>query len=361
MLFNPTDYTTVFLSYDEPNCEENYRHLLSLNPQALRVHGVKGSDTAHKEVAKLSKTDNVIIVDGDNFVKHDFFTTTIELPTDVNLNTSVLSFSAYNTINGNSYGNGGIKVWPVNLIEDMKTHENGSGIDFDLSKYVELDTVASEIRFASDYQAFRAGFREGVKLMLNDGYIGSEISDYRNVDRLWLWSHVGSDVEHGRHAILGTRLAIQKVLTEMFDDRTVIDVDNIKELYKDSTNEINEIFYDIRKHLNIWFYCDALSEEDSKRVRESHIAPYRTRDNLDDPFMAWSHYFRLGAKLTNTNELNKMCTIGRSTEYGTYKIDGAIMGREHKEAHKHDSTMLGKIFDYAWLKEHYDRLYTDSI
>ena len=91
MLFNPLDYTTVFLSYDEPNAEENYRHLLTLNPQALRVHGVKGSDTAHKEVAKLSKTDSVIIVDADNFVKSYFFTNTIELKDDIDINNCVLN------------------------------------------------------------------------------------------------------------------------------------------------------------------------------------------------------------------------------------------------------------------------------
>jgi hypothetical protein len=92
MLFTPLDYTTVFLSYDEPNCEENYQHLLSLNPNALRVHGVKGSDKAHKEVAKLSKSQSVIIVDGDNFVKPSFYNTTIELPDTIDMNTSVYPY-----------------------------------------------------------------------------------------------------------------------------------------------------------------------------------------------------------------------------------------------------------------------------
>ena len=73
MNFDPNDYSIVFLSYDEPNCEENFQHLLSLRPDALRVHGVTGSDTAHKKCAELSKTSRVIIVDGDNIVKPDFF------------------------------------------------------------------------------------------------------------------------------------------------------------------------------------------------------------------------------------------------------------------------------------------------
>jgi hypothetical protein len=78
MIFNPIDYPTVFLSYDEPNCESNYQHLLTLNPNALRIHGVKGSDSAHKAVANLVKdfATNVIIVDGDNIVNKNFYQTT---------------------------------------------------------------------------------------------------------------------------------------------------------------------------------------------------------------------------------------------------------------------------------------------
>ena len=79
MLFNPKYYTTVFLSYDEPNCEENYQHLLVLNPNALRVHGVEGSDAAHKACAELATTDRVVIVDGDNWVRDNFYTTDINI------------------------------------------------------------------------------------------------------------------------------------------------------------------------------------------------------------------------------------------------------------------------------------------
>lgn len=202
MQFNPLDYTTVFLSYDEPNCEENYRHLLQLNPNALRVHGVKGSDTAHKEVAKLSKTERVIIVDADNVVKPDFFTTTFELPEHYNPETSVLSFTAHNIINGCEYGNGGIKVWPVKLIENMKTHENGdnNSIDFDFSNYIQMNHIASDIHVnGSPLQAWRAGFREGIKLTQDEDI------NWRNYDRLWRWMHLGLDVENGVWAIHGAR------------------------------------------------------------------------------------------------------------------------------------------------------------
>ena len=38
------DLDFVFISYKEPNCEENYADLLNKVPWAKRVHGVKGFD-----------------------------------------------------------------------------------------------------------------------------------------------------------------------------------------------------------------------------------------------------------------------------------------------------------------------------
>ena len=38
----------VFLSYDEPNADLHYADLCNKVPWAKRVHGVKGSDEAHK-------------------------------------------------------------------------------------------------------------------------------------------------------------------------------------------------------------------------------------------------------------------------------------------------------------------------
>ena len=63
----------IFISYDEPNADLNYADLLNKAPWAKRVHGVKGSDQAHKAAAELSNTDWFITVDGDNIVDEKFF------------------------------------------------------------------------------------------------------------------------------------------------------------------------------------------------------------------------------------------------------------------------------------------------
>lgn len=294
MLFNPLDYTTVFLSYDEPNCEENYQHLLSLNPQALRVHGVKGSDTAHKIVAKLSKTDNVIIVDGDNKVKSYFFTNTIELKDDYPLSDFVLSFSGYNTLNGLQYGNGGIKVWPVKMLLDMQTHENSTEsntkIDFDFNKYLQLNQASSDVVITkSKLQAFRSGFREGVKLCLNDGELKYTVDnlDWRNYDRLWNWMHVGSDIENGLYAIYGARYGVYQLLLGMNHEH-IQDFDYIEELYEgishyiheDVSKECNRLGNLIRVKTNDQRIKDVLTIEQSKLYRDNYVPLKRSPETF---------------------------------------------------------------------------------
>ena len=62
------DVDIIFLSYDEPNAEENWADLKKKIPWAKRVHGVEGSDAAHKACADLSDTKHFVTVDGDTIV-----------------------------------------------------------------------------------------------------------------------------------------------------------------------------------------------------------------------------------------------------------------------------------------------------
>lgn len=362
MIFNPNEHTTIFLSYDEPNCESNYKHLLTLNPNSLRVHGVKGSDTAHKEVAKLSKTQNVIVVDADNFVNYDFFSKRYDLPETYNPETNVLSFSALNTINGNCYGNGGIKVWPVSVLKNMNTHENGEGVDFDLGNYVELDIVASEIHFASKFQAWRAGFREGVKLLLDNGKPKKlEEIDYRNFDRLWMWSHVGMDVDYGMYAIYGCRQAMYWMLCSRFDYKQIIDFENLDDLYTGNTNDSNRFFSLMNIKTNNWFFGNVLSAEDSARYKLYHIAPRRVLGPLENNFQMWAHSFREATKNFNEQKTLELCMTGYELPFGTKRVAGTKAGLEYGSQYKHQTNELIKIFDYSWLREQYDKLYGNTL
>ena len=123
------DQDIIFLSYDEPNAEENYADLLAKVPWAKRVHGVEGSDAAHKACADLSETENFITIDGDTIIDPKF----LEVDLDLNkLNATKdyqFSWAGKIDVNGLMYGNGSIKMWTRNFVKNMKTHENTDGSD----------------------------------------------------------------------------------------------------------------------------------------------------------------------------------------------------------------------------------------
>ena len=204
----------VFLSYDEPNADLHYADLCNKVPWAKRVHGIKGSDEAHKEAARQSETDWVVTIDADNIVDTKFFNTEFD-PNQKNL--QVVSWLARNRINGLRYGNGGLKIWRKDFILNMKTHEASTNeraqVDFCWEQgYQQFKECYSEtVITGSPFQAWRAGFREGVKMTLLDGVRvpPDEIRErvwWHNLHRLRMWSTVGSHEENGIYAVYGARL-----------------------------------------------------------------------------------------------------------------------------------------------------------
>lgn len=208
------EFDIVFLSYDEPNAELHYADLVSKAPWAKRVHGVKGSDHAHKAAAELVETEWFITVDADNIVDPKFFDLDLDMK-DPKI--QVYGWCGRNKINGLRYGNGGIKIWKKDFVLNMKTHENSESdrgqVDFCWEDgYRNFPRVYSEsIITGSPFQAWRAGFREGVKMTLLDGVRvpPQEIKQriwWHNIHRLRMWSTVGAHEENGVYAILGARM-----------------------------------------------------------------------------------------------------------------------------------------------------------
>ncbi len=72
-----TNFDIIFISYDEDNADKNWADLQKKCPWAKRVHGVYGSDAAHKAAAQLSSTDRFTTCDADTIVKPEFFNLTI--------------------------------------------------------------------------------------------------------------------------------------------------------------------------------------------------------------------------------------------------------------------------------------------
>ena len=238
------EFDVVFLSYDEPNADLHYADLCNKVPWAKRVHGVKGSDAAHKAAAELSDTEWFISVDADNIVYNGFFNTEIEFK---NPDVQVYSWIGKNIVNGLMYGNGGVKLWRKDFVLNMQTHENANSdraqVDFCWENgYQQFPQCYSNVYITgSPFQAWRAGFREGVKMTLVDGVKvpPNEIKErvwWHNLHRLKMWSTVGLHEEFGKYAILGARMGTYMTNCTDWDYVQVRDFEILKEIYQEKVN-----------------------------------------------------------------------------------------------------------------------------
>lgn len=244
------DQDIIFLSYDEPNAEKNYADLCSKVPWAKRVHGVKGSDAAHKACADASETEHFITVDADNIIDQKFLNVEIDLGKLGVTDDYVFSWCGRVHVNNLMYGNGGLKMWTREFVNNMKTHENSDGTDvrygvefcFDKKYYQFNENYSVSYTNETPFQAWRSGFREGVKMSLDRG---SRVNDLKNVwwqnyQRLLVWCTIGPDVLNGLYSILGAREGCYLTNLADWDHNNVRDFEYLRELWKKQHESSNE-------------------------------------------------------------------------------------------------------------------------
>ena len=246
-----SDLDFVYISYHEPNKEENWADLKNKVPWAKRVDGVVGFDSAHKAAAELAETEFFISVDGDNILHQRFLLQSLDFSlTNPN---AVHRWRAENSVNGLIYGNGGLVGWPKQTCLDMKTHENAdkdeNQIDFCWGVPHEnlWNCYSTTVVNSSPQQAFVAGYREGVKMSLDKGKpMPADIFRKRiwseNLRKLCTWMSVGADKEHGQLAMLGARMGCYDTMFGEHDILKVRDLDQLGEIYSQRTKgiDINE-------------------------------------------------------------------------------------------------------------------------
>lgn len=236
------DLDCIYLTYDEPQKEDFWVKIRNMIPWAQRVDGVKGSDAAHKAAAAASNTERFILIDGDNLPDPGFFNLTLNIPPG-DWERAVFRWRARNHVNGLMYGNGGISSWTREFVDSMRTHENTDGRDetvvefcFDPLYWAMHDCYSTTYPNGSAFHAWRAGFREGVKMCLNKGARPSlaEFRDrvhHRNLDHLTIWHNVGRDVEHGEWTLAGARQGTYMTMLTDWDYREVQWFDALQEIW----------------------------------------------------------------------------------------------------------------------------------
>ena len=217
--FQLQDFDVFYISFDEVNSDVNWARILQLNPTAKRVHGVLGFDKAHKVCALASTTYRFVTIDGDNWLNDGAMEYELD---DTNLAEVCFSFKSKNTLNGLAYGNGGVKVWNKDVLLASNTHEQANGTDFcwDIT-YYGVDFLASTtVNNCTPYQAWRAGYREGVKLSYAGGYPLDDFATEQHkipeetFKLLKIWTTVGRESDNGIWGILGARQGLYEIASK---------------------------------------------------------------------------------------------------------------------------------------------------
>jgi hypothetical protein len=191
----------VFISYNEPNADDNWQRVLEKAPYAKRVDNVKGILEAHKAAATMSTTDMFYVVDGDAYLTDDW---QFDFVPDVLDRSSVHIWYSKNPINDLEYGYGGVKLFPKDSFSNL---DNTSPLDITLfvAKRVLVTTQVSNVTaFNTDaFSTWKSAVRECTKLCLK--------SDTESATRLTAWTTVGIDRPFGEYAIAGAMYARQLV------------------------------------------------------------------------------------------------------------------------------------------------------
>ena len=253
-IIDVADLDCIYLSYDEPQKEEFWLKVKNMVPWAKRVDNVKGSDAAHKAAGEASDTERFILIDGDNMPEESFFNIQLDFTDkDETFRKAQFRWKAINSINGLRYGNGGMSSWTKTYVREMQTHEHQKDgdesriADFCLDSKDNLywamhDCYSTTYPNYTPFQAWRAGFREGVKMSLNRGLRPSidefkETVATRNLNNLTIWQNIGMDVENGEWAIMGARMGTYMTMLTDWDVHNVQWFDNYPAMWDTVKNE----------------------------------------------------------------------------------------------------------------------------
>lgn len=194
-------YDIFFLSYDEESADANWQIISEKYSHAKRVHGVKGIFNAHLKAATESTTDFFWVVDADALVQ-DSFKFDYRVPTwDFDV---VHIWNSRNAVNRLEYGYGGVKLIPKFILL-MRADTSAVDVTTSIGSKIKLfDQVSNINNFAtSPFAAWRAGFREAVKL-------SSSIISRQNAEesktRLEVWCHVNVNHPYGDYVVSGAKV-----------------------------------------------------------------------------------------------------------------------------------------------------------
>ena len=223
-------FDIIFLSYNEPNAEVNFRrlqdHIRSINGtlKLIWIRNIKGIFDAHQIAATRVSTKMFWVVDADAQLMPNFDFSYIP---DVYDEEVVHVWGSKNPINDLEYGYGGVKLFPTELV--LKA--NSWGMDFTTglsNRFKSLPETSCITKFNTDaFSTWRSAFRECVKLTINN--------DEESRQRLDAWINTKGTEEFTDEAVKGATEGNQFALANK---------DNLEQLNKINDFDWLEEYYD---------------------------------------------------------------------------------------------------------------------
>lgn len=226
-------YDIFFISFDEPNADDNWKILKSKFYRAKRIHGIKGINNAHAECANQSLTKMFWTVDADTVVDNTFEFNYPVMPWDEKY---LHVWYSRNLVNNLEYGYGSIKLWPCSAAKN----KTGSWLDFTTTagkiKIIE-ETVSTTVFNTDPFNAWKSGFREAVKL-------SSLIYKFNNVeaiDRLIGWVKTNDSALYSKETVYGVLSGVDYFLKNKDDPEQLQFINNFDWLKTEFNKQSIEI------------------------------------------------------------------------------------------------------------------------
>jgi hypothetical protein len=190
-------YDIIFISYNEPQADENFSRLKARFPYAQRVQGIKGIHQAHIAAAKKAFTKMFWVVDADAQILDTFNFDHVVSEYDLE---NVHVWRSRNPINDLEYGYGGVKLLPKSQTQNMDVSKPDMTTSIS-SLFKAMPEISNVTAFNVDaFNTWKSAFRECVKLA------SKTIDRQDDTDtnyRLNIWCTRGLDRPFGREAIEG--------------------------------------------------------------------------------------------------------------------------------------------------------------
>lgn len=211
----------VFLSYDEPNAEQQYNKLKEKYPRAKWCKGVSLRSLAYITAASMSTTDYFFFVTPKQEILDTF---DFSFQPDRLKNPCHYIFGARNPVNGLEYGHGAVLLYNKALV--MQTAR--PGLDFTLSSPHEYVNILSCVNAfnRNPMMSWRTTFREVLKLLQMKPTVESR-------HRLKKWTELGEG-DYSEYVFLGAKDAVE------YHDKNKHDIDALKKSYE--LDWLNEYF-----------------------------------------------------------------------------------------------------------------------